>query len=1181
MNSFSWGVNVCPNLKKAVQVLGVFFGLLLISVPVFSQVNLGRINGTVTDQTGGVVAGATVTVLDVERGVPRTLTTDDAGAYSAPALIPGAYTVRVESKGFSTVERKDVAVGVGQEIRVDVTLAPGEQTQLVTVTGELPEVNTTNAQLGGIIETKTIQDLPVEGRTFLALANYRPGVMTKPGAGGGLIQYTNGMRADYNVFVFDGVLDVNSFGTAGPLNIGYQAGGPDESVILSVDAIQEMNFVENPKAEYGWRPGAQVNIGLKSGTNTIHGTGFAVGRGTGMQARNPFAFTGNPPVATPAPAEYEQYGATVSGPIKKDKLFYLFAYEGQNYNVGNPKTFILPTLASLGGPTISGATTNSFADAITDMNNKEISISQLSLNLAGCTAAGVCTPTGLFNNTQTGKTATSVATNFPVIGNSKNGVGKIDYHMNDKNNFNIDFFQGYGHVVDPAGNVTQNYWSSPIIGSVNVGRVVWSYVPTTSIVNEVRTGWDYSLQVASAGADCNNPTAPNYTALQVNTGLSVCGFPAVSINGFGVGNFVLGQPEGIQAKSINYSFLDNLSYTHGNHQFKVGAQFTHEIFNVRTGENLSKGTIAFKAATVSGVALTPLEAFLNGNINAETLQTGNLLRTGFFDMYSAYIQDDWRVVPRLTVNFGLRLELETPINVANNQLAVFNPTAPGGLVQENGKDLYRWPLTFGPRFGLAWDVTGKGTTVVHTGFNIVYFEPTAYDLMNGTTTLGNNPTGGVYCSTLGSSCTSANQLQSFGGTINVQNTTLTSFNSWAANSPMFSPPASPICGPGQQSPAVNPAPPSPCQAFGTGRLQVPQFFEWNLGITRAITSSLTLDVSYVGNHGQHQNSPIDINSPLPGAAPNGTVAEQANRPFYHQFPYFSKIIILSNPGRSNYNGLQASLTQRVTHGLSFTSGFTWQHSFDTETGEAGLAVPQIQANPNADYGNSGLDIRERFTLQGTYQVPGVKSPLHVLEGWQVTSAVQMMSAIPYNPTDAADDISGTGEGQDRWDLIGNPNDFKANGRSPLPFYSGTTNPACVAAANTLATGPAVTGIPGGQTGMAALAAHGCYASGNSVIIAPVDGTFGTMQRFGLRGTGFRVWDMTLMKNIQIKERLSAQFRVECYNLLNSVQFAVPNASLNSSSNFGVASGTPNIVANSPIIGNGDARRFQLGLRLSF
>lgn len=1167
MESSPLTYRICASarLKQAVQALGLFFAFLLINTPTYSQVNLGRINGTVSDQSGGVISSATVIVLDEARGVPRTLTTDDAGAYSAPALIPGTYTVRVESKGFSTFERKGIEVGVGQEIRIDVSLQPGEQSQLVTVTSELPEVNTTNAQLGGTIANQTITDLPVEGRTFISLANYQPGTMSKPGGGGGLVQYTNGMRPDYTVYVFDGIMDVNSFGTAGPLNLGYQAGGPDESVIVSVDAIQEINFVETPKAEYGWRPGASENVGLKSGTNTIHGTAFAIGRDTGMDARNPFAFSGNPPVPSPAPVEYIQYGATIDGPIKKDKLFYLLNYEGVTYDVGNPKNFTMPTLVSLGGPTVKGATAGSFPDAIAAMNAAGVKISPLSLKLAGCTAAGVCTANaGLFSNTLP---TTTYATDFLDVGNSRNGIAKIDYHMNDKNNFNLDYFQGYGHIIAPVGNVTQPYWSTPIIGSVTVGRAVWSYVPNSSVVNEVRAGWDYSLQAANPFADCSpSAGAPNYASLGFVSGVSTpCAFPTVTINGFGI----LGEPEGVSYKCITYSFLDNLSITKGDHQIKMGFQYSHLIFDAIPSVNLLKGTVQFNAAALAGspgipaASATSLEAFLNGDIFSEAIEIGNLRRTGTFDQMATYIQDDWRVVPRLTLNLGLRWELTTPITTQNNQMAIFNPSVPGGLQQEANNTLYREPVAFGPRFGLAWDVFGKGTTVVHSGFSVMYYEPTAADFMNATTAaLGTNPTGGSYQTVAGG------PLTPFGGTINVQNKSLTApFAPWAQNSPVFNAAAlAPTCGPA--------SPNSPCKAYGVSRLTVPQFLEWNFGIQHAFTGSTTLEVAYVGNHGQHQEQLLDINQAAPG--PSGAAAEQLRRPYYGQFPYFSNIDILSNPARSNYNGLQVKLTQRVAHGLTFDASYAYAHAFDSETSETALGVPENSLNPQGDYGNASLDIRHRFTVQGTYQVPGVKAPLHILEGWQVTTAVQILSALPFNALDTGDDISGTGEGVDRWDLLGKASDFKANGVTPFPYFSGASNPACVAAAATLPNGPVA-----GETGIASLTKYGCYAEGSSMILPPAQGTFGTMERFGLRGTGFRVWDMVLAKNIPLKERFTAQFRVECYNVLNTIQYATPNTNPATPSTFGAASGTPNIIANSPIIGSGDARRFQLGLKFTF
>src|ERR1019366_3297957 len=357
-----------------------------------------------------------------------------------------------------------------------------------------------------------------------------------------------------------------------------------------------------------------------------------------------------------------------------------------------------------------------------------------------------------------------------------------------------------------------------------------------------------------------NPGAPNYAAMGFVSGLNAypaCAFPDVNITGFGVAvtGVTLRQDEGIAVKSINYSVLDNLSYTKGNHLIKVGFQFTNQILNGQVLQYYSKGTVSFNSATVSGVSLNPLEAFLNGKIFSEALQIGNLQRTATYNQYAAYIQDDWRILPRLTLNLGLRWELQTPLSEQNNLMAVFDPTAPGGFRQQSGNSLYRLPVSFGPRFGLAWDLTGRGTTVVHAGFNEISYEPTASDFFSfqNSINLENNPSGGQYQSFVPGTTTLTTPA-SFGGTINVQNQNLTSFNQWTTNSPIFSPPASPVCGPGQQPTPVTPVPASPCKVYGVGHLTLPTFLEWNFGITRAITSTTTLDVSYVGNHGQHQFS---------------------------------------------------------------------------------------------------------------------------------------------------------------------------------------------------------------------------------------------------------------------------------------------------------------------------------------
>src|SRR6266852_5884440 len=261
--------------RKVISVLGATLAVLLFSVSLFSQANFGRILGTVTDQSGGVLAGATVTIIDKDRGVARTLTTDDAGEYNAPTLIPGTYTVRVEARGFRKLERENVLLEVGKEVRVDLTPQPGEQQQTVTVTEQLPLVETTNATLGGTLNNADIQDMPLNGRNYQYLLSLRPGVMVQPG-GGPWTQSTNNIRPDESAWMVDGVINAG-FYDARPVT-GASSYITDGATILPIDAIQEFNLEENPKAEYGWKPGAVVNVGIRSGTNTLHGSAYAFGR---------------------------------------------------------------------------------------------------------------------------------------------------------------------------------------------------------------------------------------------------------------------------------------------------------------------------------------------------------------------------------------------------------------------------------------------------------------------------------------------------------------------------------------------------------------------------------------------------------------------------------------------------------------------------------------------------------------------------------------------------------------------------------------------------------------------------------------------------------------------------------------------------------------------------------------
>src|SRR5215471_84384 len=316
----------CPS--KGVQLLSAVLLLLALSFSVFSQTTTGRILGTVRDQSGAAVAGVTVTVIDVQRATTRTATSDDSGVYIVPNLVPGSYTVRTEAPGFKSVERLNVEVEVARDLTVDLSLSPGDVKAKVLVTTDVPLLNTTSSTLGGTLSNKEINDLPLNGRNYENLLQLRPGVMRYPG-GGFSTTSANGLRAEDNVYLVEGLFNSEPFSGQSIINGAGIAG--DSATILPVDAIQEFNLQQNPSAEYGWKPGAIVNVGLKSGTNDIHGTAYAFGRDTPLDARNVF----NPKDQEKNPRNVEQFGGTAGGAIIKDKLFYFGGYEGQRYTVGN------------------------------------------------------------------------------------------------------------------------------------------------------------------------------------------------------------------------------------------------------------------------------------------------------------------------------------------------------------------------------------------------------------------------------------------------------------------------------------------------------------------------------------------------------------------------------------------------------------------------------------------------------------------------------------------------------------------------------------------------------------------------------------------------------------------------------------------------------------------------------
>ena len=1262
--------------RQAAQLVGCMFAVLLICVPAFSQGSFGRILGTVTDQSGGVVSGATVSVIDTERGITRTLTTDDAGAYNAPNLTAGNYTVRVEAKGFKRLERQSVVVEIGREVRIDLIVQPGEQNQTVTVTEAVPLVETTNATQGGTLENGDIVDLPLNGRDYQNLLGLRPGVMLQPG-GGPWTQSTNGVRPDESVWLVEGIINENFFDGRPVLNMPSPF--TDGATILPVDAIQEFNLMENPKAEYGWKAGAIVNVGIKSGTNQIHGDAYAFGRYQGWDARNYFnvepvngtCTLGAAAFCQQTPASLKQFGGVVGGPIKKDKLFFFGGYEGLRSNIGFTGGIGVPAVAGQSAPStpncpagVTGNCATSMVNAIQALNAVGITPSAVSEKLAGCSGPAsnpVCN--GMDGSSQIFPNlgaSNSFLSTFPTINTSDNGVGKIDYHPSDKNAFNGMFFYGhYNSLGEDHAFISQNATDDAPIRTTSI-TASWVYTPNSNIVNEARFGYD-RISFQFSNVDVGVPAS----TYGINTGVTnplAGGLPSIVITGFGNGGTpVVGtafnRPQYFTPNPY-FDIQDSVSVLHGKHSIKIGGEFAHleadaEVFNNGRGRfNFFGGqTPGLSGCVLSSGAVgsCPLEDFFAGAPTGATLLSGQPLSQLTAYNYAGYIQDDWRVSPKLIVNLGLRYMVFTPMKDSFGNLGNFDPASPTGMVQQ-GQAGYStiWhidPFDFEPRFGLAYDVTGNGTTVVRLGVGLIHetwnletFEGQFNMQGDGSTAINAIPTGATIGCGITTLVPSISCPSSGGGSITLGSA------GFAPNQLCWDPSVPSACGAHGQAtvlPAGTGGPKcgdgvggaaSPCDLMSVNpNLRLPFVVNYNLGVTHAFGSNYSLEVEYVGNHGYRLLSFTDINQAQQGAAycmnsltlaqhaeacanpaAPGPEAMQESRPFYSKFPYLGYIYQVGNLDYSNYNSLQVSVTKRLSHGLLFNVGYTYGHGLDNGSLNRFGLNPENSNNLAEDYASSDFDVRHRLTATATYNIPGIKGFAQLLEGWQINTIVTFATAQPWQTFDPSDNFSGTGENTDRWDIYGSPTDF-SSGKNSFPYCSGFTDVGGVASSGGVTCSFATPYTPGSNSapftstaGVAACTAHanannsagtlaaaGCYVAANgdaSVILPPALGTFGNMGRNVLRDQGFKNWDMSIFKNFTFKERYGIQARWEVFNILNHPIAANPSgasSSVNTGNSpgpgnaFGASFFTPDFAAGNPLIGSGSERVMQVGLKLTF
>lgn len=1159
-----------------IAVVGAALLLTLLRMTTASaQTFRGSILGTVTDTSGASVSGATVTVHNVDTGVDRITNTTTDGSYLLPELPFGTYDVTAEMKGFQRAKVTGVTVSVAAERRVDIALKPGQLNQQVVVTAEsVPVVETSSDTLGGSFESNAVESLPINGRDYTKMLILVPGAAGEPNGGGdspgSYGQFSvNGSRGRANNYLLDGTDMNDGYRNLPAINQGGVFGTP--GTILPEDSIQELSILSNTEAEYGRNSGSVVNIITKSGTNQFHGSAFEDFRNAVLNARNFFNAVGQPKDAF----RNNQFGGTIGGPIARNKLFFYGSYEGQREGMAITSLNTVPQLSdytaavtALGG---NPALCDTIFDCVT-LQSPAVVNPQIANLYTVCNNSGHCSG---FHDVW----PTTSASGGPATNNLDSAIVKLDYNMDTNNQISGRYFFGNSNQSFPLGlaggnNLPNTNTTAPI--RTQLVSLSWVHTVSPEKVNEARFGWNryrngFFPQDASIFGDPNvslgintlNILGPG-TALPRDFGL-----PTIKVSGFAhLGSSGFSNPR--NRVDTNFQFFDNFSWKIGKHDVKFGGEYrrtTVDSFN----DLLARGVLDFNGLT----------DFLGGGLSGGTENFGDTSRVAHQNFMAFYIQDGYHLTSQLTVNVGLRWDYFGVLSTDGNRISNYNPAV--GLVQPG--QLYPRDLNnFSPRVSAAYDVFGKGKTVVRAGFG-VFYDAFSQDFFTGQLALNTDNTGPAY-----------NPI----GTRPV-------FITFALN------PALPVAGPGPlvgdsiiqpNVPIFDPASVTAGTATSTDaftvsqKLRTPYVYNYNLNIQQEIAHNTVLEVGYVGSAGRKLFHFLDINQPshaqitqidnlcgITGSLARGTPqclgapvvgfttplsAAAPNLPFY--------VNELQTSANSNYNSLQISLNQRNWHGFNTQMAYTWSHSIDTASdGQDAVpnsAQPNDSTNINSNKGNSNFDTRHRFVLTSTYDIPALQSIGKFGSGWALSGVLTIMSGHPFSLNYGFEgDYDGSGE------LFGRPDVV-----APVHYdYS----------------------HPGSFLDLSSFATP-CTLVGGTDTTNCVPGTrhFGSEGRNSLLGPNFRNLDFAVSKMTAVNERLKVEFRADFYNVFNHPAFANPllpsffaDAALNGISDgtaatcgpvplgrscgFFPLTATSDVGLGNPVLGGGGQRSIQFALKLLF
>jgi hypothetical protein len=1057
---------------------------LLLAPFAYCQVAGGTLSGTITDPSGAVVPGASVAITDTSTGITRTLTTDNAGFYSAPNLLPSKYQVTVSAAGFATTVGDNVVVSVGVQQVVNIALHVGKSSEKVEVTGAAETVQTSSSTLDAVIGATTVRELPLNGRDWTQLATLEPGVVSVQTQSSTNSATTNrGNRGFGNQLTDSGHSPYeNSYRVNGINTNDYSNGAPGSviGVNLGVDAIQEFSVMTTDyTAEYGRTSGAVINAITKSGTNQFHGTAYGFLRSSQFDAKNYFD---NPDTGIP-PFHRNQFGIAGGGPIKKDKTFIFADYEGIFQDQSATFRDNVPSAAALNGtlcsiPIASGP--------------NQCSTTQLPYIPGKTTPGGVSLavvpyfgfwPKG--NGPLSANGDTQIYTYPGLLHLSENyATVRIDQHFSSKDSLDGSWF--YDHAPqtqpDPLGNVLDQ-----LLAYRQTYGAEETHISSPSFVNTLRVGFNRSIGVVNASVEALNPIAddPSLGSLPGRNA------PIISVPGL-TANASFGSASFNHHVLNSFQYYDDAFWTHGAHQIKFGfsaerQQYNHEVQQAYTG-NFAFGS---------------LQQFLQDSPTSLLILGPNSSEVGTRQtLFGAYIQDDWRVKSYLTVNLGIRYEPTTLPTEAHDRFEVLSTLTSPTLTPVNTL----WPhnqtlRNFEPRVGFSWDPFHTGKTAVRAAFGI-------FDVL---------PINWMYTFSTGASAPfalpeKASNLQP--GDFPIVTSTTIGPADGQVRYMQTNPPAS-------------------------------YMMNWNFNIQQEINRNLILTVGYVGSHGIHlPDTPDDVNYSLPTLTGAGYMWPCAPKDANGNCTQTGGLL---NPNvgpirptfwnnTSWYDGLQVGLTQHMSHGIQMQASYNWGKCLDTGSNPA-LSDPFINSLPDYMYFASSLrrglcdyNVGQSLSVSYIWNIPAPSSNAfesHVLGGWQLGGILRAQTGAPFTMLIAGDPLGrNAGDtGVDFPNLLPNCNPINGsvNNYVNLNCFTPPTAPASYASLCNI----------NQFSGASQAAPAGTVYCGN---------LFGNAGRNQLVGPGLLDFDLSIFKNIpfpQFGDRFLVQFRVEMFNVLNHPNFLPP------------------------------------------